>query len=726
MKRSSTLVLLFALVIGAWMLAVAAPRAIAVTLYASTGGGGDTGDAGLLYKIDTDTHVVTFVGATGLSRLGAIAFNVNGVLYGVDGGSQGLFDPDAGQFAALYVLDPSTAGATFIANIVGVGGVDALRFNGAGSLYGAAFKAPTSRLVTIDPATGTVLTAVTLTGSGNAFPSGLAFASDGALYGSRGNSVGRLEDLVLINLATGGETAIGSMTNVISDIWFNSDGTLYAGSPTGDLFRINRATGAKTLLFNTGIRIAGLAGIPELDTDGDGVPDSRDNCPFDFNPDQADRDGDGVGDVCDTCPLDSNPRNPETGQQPNVCALKYNETLSGDTGPKRPGEPIWRTATFANTSGKDIITIKPDCVTTTFTVTATGGDEEFPVILPQTIREKMYGIPNDLVVIPPGPFSVTCDLSEMFDPSVLNSAACGNGCTLDATYANDIKDRDFDPVTGACAQQPCFDVWTGVETSPPGTVTIQGTPVQRDTAQVTFNPAGWFPEWATTPGPAIAATISMIRTPDQTLVDVCSVDPATILLNGTVHILPGSAVFANCGSTDLSLRTLTVKFDRSQAVQTMGSVSAFRRPGASCQLDASAAVQGGFVAPSADIFVGRGAVQLAQESVQIDIKPGTSPNSINLGSTGVVPVAILSSDTFDATKVDPASVTLAGAIVKLKGSGAPIASFQDVNGDGRLDLVVQVVTQSLNLTSGDTQALLQGKTFDGATVCGVDSVRIVK
>jgi hypothetical protein len=724
MRRTSLLVLLFTLTVAAWI-AVVPRTAMAVTLYASTGGGGDTGDTGSLYKIDTEAQTVTFVGATGLSKLGAIAFDVNGVLYGVDGGSAGLSDPDLGQYAAFYVLDPSSGAATFIGNIVGVGGVDALRFNAAGTLYGAAFKNPTSRLITINPATGTVLTAVTLTGSGNAFPSGLAFASSGALYGSRGNSVGRLEDLVLINAITGAETPIGSATNVITDIWFNSDGTLYGGSPNGDLFTINRATGAKTLLFSTGIRIAGLAGIPELDSDGDGVPDSRDNCPFDANPDQADRDGDGVGDVCDICPLDPNPRNPETGQQPNVCGPKYNETLSGDTGPKRPGEPIWRTATFANTSGKDIITIKPDCVNTTFTVTATGGDEEFPVILQQTIREKMYGIPNDLVVIPPGPFSVTCDLSEMFDPSVLSSTACGNGCTLDATYANDIKDRDFNPVTGACAQQPCFDVWTGVETSPPGTVTIQGSPVQRDTAQVTFNPAGWFPEWATTAGPAIAATISMIRTPDQALVDVCSVDPTTILLNGTVHILPGSAVFANCGA-DLALRTLTVKFDRSQAVQSMGSVGAFRRPGASCQLDASAAVQGGFVAPSGDIFVGRGSVQLAQESVQIDIKPGVFPNSINLGSNGVVPVAILSSATFDATKVDPTTVTLSGATAKLKGNGAPIVSFQDVNGDGRLDLVIQILTQALELTNGDTQALLQGKTFDGATVCGVDSVRIVK
>jgi hypothetical protein len=37
-----------------------------------------------------------------------------------------------------------------------------------------------------------------------------------------------------------------------------------------------------------------------VDTDGDGVPDSTDNCPNNCNTQQLDHDGDGVGDVCDT------------------------------------------------------------------------------------------------------------------------------------------------------------------------------------------------------------------------------------------------------------------------------------------------------------------------------------------------------------------------------------------------------------------------------------------
>jgi subtilisin family serine protease len=43
------------------------------------------------------------------------------------------------------------------------------------------------------------------------------------------------------------------------------------------------------------------------DSDGDGVPDSSDNCPGTANASQADGDGDGVGDVCDNCVGTPNP-----------------------------------------------------------------------------------------------------------------------------------------------------------------------------------------------------------------------------------------------------------------------------------------------------------------------------------------------------------------------------------------------------------------------------------
>jgi hypothetical protein len=41
----------------------------------------------------------------------------------------------------------------------------------------------------------------------------------------------------------------------------------------------------------------------EEDADGDGIGDSRDNCPDAFNPSQRDSDNDGTGDICDgACP----------------------------------------------------------------------------------------------------------------------------------------------------------------------------------------------------------------------------------------------------------------------------------------------------------------------------------------------------------------------------------------------------------------------------------------
>ena len=43
-----------------------------------------------------------------------------------------------------------------------------------------------------------------------------------------------------------------------------------------------------------------------FDVDGDGLPDSCDNCPALSNPGQPDQDEDGVGDGCDNCPLISN------------------------------------------------------------------------------------------------------------------------------------------------------------------------------------------------------------------------------------------------------------------------------------------------------------------------------------------------------------------------------------------------------------------------------------
>jgi len=107
--------------------------------------------------------------------------------------------------------------------------------------------------------------------------------------------------------------------------------------------------------------------------------------------------------------------------------------------------------------------------------------------------------------------------------------------------------------------------------------------------------------------------------------------------------------------------------------------------------------------------------------IDIDIKPGSDPNSINSKSMGLVPVAILSSADFDATSVDVTTVTFG------PGQAAPVHSghLEDVNGDGLTDMVVHFAQKDTGLSPGDIEATLIGVTNDGIDFCGMDAV-IVK
>jgi len=121
-------------------------------------------------------------------------------------------------------------------------------------------------------------------------------------------------------------------------------------------------------------------------------------------------------------------------------------------------------------------------------------------------------------------------------------------------------------------------------------------------------------------------------------------------------------------------------------------------------------------------------VQTAYIEVDVDIKPGSDPNSINLGSKGVLPVAILSTDDFDARDVDEGTVDFGDP--ELPGIGIPIRSAEeDVDGDGNADLVlffsVPELVESGALDEESQEALLSGETFDGVSIIGGDSVRIV-
>ena len=112
----------------------------------------------------------------------------------------------------------------------------------------------------------------------------------------------------------------------------------------------------------------------------------------------------------------------------------------------------------------------------------------------------------------------------------------------------------------------------------------------------------------------------------------------------------------------------------------------------------------------------------------IDIKPGSDPNSIDLGGRGVIPVAILTTEDFDATTVDPGTVCFGDAEDAAQRDCTEAHArghIQDVDRDGDLDLLLHYETQQTGIDSGDTEACLTGATFGGLPITGCDSVRTV-
>lgn len=112
--------------------------------------------------------------------------------------------------------------------------------------------------------------------------------------------------------------------------------------------------------------------------------------------------------------------------------------------------------------------------------------------------------------------------------------------------------------------------------------------------------------------------------------------------------------------------------------------------------------------------------------VGIMIKPTAPPPvPINPGDMGTIPVAILSTPTFDATtQVDPTSITFGetGAETSLAMCNP---GGQDVNGDGLLDLVCHFLTQKTGFIAGDTMGFLQGATVSGVAIQGSEAITIV-
>jgi len=111
--------------------------------------------------------------------------------------------------------------------------------------------------------------------------------------------------------------------------------------------------------------------------------------------------------------------------------------------------------------------------------------------------------------------------------------------------------------------------------------------------------------------------------------------------------------------------------------------------------------------------------------VAIDIKPGEDPATIQPESHGLVPVAILSSEAFNAPAMVDRS-TLTFGHTGDEHSLAFCSGAADVNHDGLPDLICHFYTWQTAFDAGDTEGVLKGKTVANVHLEGQDEIRIVR
>jgi hypothetical protein len=109
--------------------------------------------------------------------------------------------------------------------------------------------------------------------------------------------------------------------------------------------------------------------------------------------------------------------------------------------------------------------------------------------------------------------------------------------------------------------------------------------------------------------------------------------------------------------------------------------------------------------------------------IEIDIMPASDTNTINPMNRGVIPVAILGSDSFDVADVDVTTLAFGPGAAPLAHRNGP--HVKDANHDRFEDLLAHFLTEEASIALGDTNACVTGELLDGMPFEVCDSIRTV-
>jgi PKD repeat protein len=417
------------------------------------------------------------------------------------------------------------------------------------------------------------------------------------------------------------------------------------------------------------------------DQDGDGIPDHLDNCPTVYNPGQEDSNGNGIGDACESAPVVSIA--PAAVAVSSGDAVTFTATATDADDPVSSLTYEWRVDGIVQAGATG--TTFTHVFTSDATVRVTVRD---PGLLSGFADAQVTIITNQPPAVDAGgPYSG----DEGAPIAFAFAASDPDGDAL--TFTWDLGDG----TTGSGAALPAQHVYAD-NGSYTVSITADDGNGGTDSATATVDVANVAPS-VTAVGPA----------------QVYSGQNATVTASFTD---PGSADApwswaVDWGFDSESGSTATIAgFTSTRALFALGSH----------QVDVAVTDKDG------DTGVASVTIEVLRLPVGLMVKPGDDHGDdgapMNLKAGGFTPMAILGADGFDASAIDPASLRAGPgqAPIRARGGGA---TLEDVNGDGRLDLVAHFDTQAMGLAEDATQLCVTGTTTGGVAFQACAPIQIV-